>query len=169
MFDNRLQHNGYLNRSWFKSTLRLAMWWNLWDGLHIFPADLLPRRQKCPCNSAQMHLTSQTRWQLPPCNPPFGIMTVLILSAMVASWHPTGATLVEGRSGTLSCNPVLMGEGRHKEIGEQGMKPSGVESVLLTRLAANRQQWRSLVPALCETPHKRGLSNSWTWNTVNLC
>ena len=39
------------------------------------------------------------------CNPPFEIVTVLILSAMVASWHPSGATLAEGRSGTL-CNPV---------------------------------------------------------------
>ena len=26
---------------------------------------------------------------------------------MVAGWHPTGATLAEGRSGTLSCNPAL--------------------------------------------------------------
>ena len=35
-----------------------------------------------------------------------GIVTVLILSAMVGSWHPTGASLAEGRSGTLSCNPA---------------------------------------------------------------
>ena len=34
-------------------------------------------------------------------------MTVLILSAMVASWHPAGAALMtEDRSGTLSCNPA---------------------------------------------------------------
>ena len=47
----------------------------------------------------------QIGWQLLPCNPPFGIVTIVMLSAMVASWHPTGATLAEGRSGTLSCNP----------------------------------------------------------------
>ena len=29
------------------------------------------------------------------------------VTAMVASWHLTGATLPEGRSGTLSCNPAL--------------------------------------------------------------
>ena len=33
----------------------------------------------------------------------FGIVTVLMLSAMVASWHPTGATLAEGRSGIWCC------------------------------------------------------------------
>ena len=38
----------------------------------------------------------------------WSIVTVLILSVMVAGWHPTGATLVEGRSGTLSCNPALI-------------------------------------------------------------
>ena len=44
-------------------------------------------------------LTSQTGWQLVPCGTPFGIVTVFILSATVASWHPTCATLAEGRSG----------------------------------------------------------------------
>ena len=29
------------------------------------------------------------------------------LSATVASWLPIGATLAEGRSGTLPCNPAL--------------------------------------------------------------
>ena len=33
-----------------------------------------------------------------------GLVTVCILIAMIASWHPTGATLAEGRrSGMLSC------------------------------------------------------------------
>ena len=31
--------------------------------------------------------------------PPFGIATVLMSSAMVASWYPSGATMSEGRSG----------------------------------------------------------------------
>ena len=52
-------------------------------------------------------ITSHIGWQLLPCNTPFGIVTVLILSAMVASWHPTGATLAEGWPGTLPCNPAL--------------------------------------------------------------
>ena len=51
-------------------------------------------------------LTSQIGWQLLPCNPSFGIATVLISIATVASLHPTGATLAEGWSGTLSCNPT---------------------------------------------------------------
>ena len=36
----------------------------------------------------------------------FRITTVLILSSMVASWHPTGAiALAEGQFRTLSCHP----------------------------------------------------------------
>ena len=50
--------------------------------------------------------TAQIGWQLLLCNPPFGTVTVLSLSATVASWHPTGAPLAESRSGTLSCNPA---------------------------------------------------------------
>ena len=44
------------------------------------------------------------------CNPPFGIVTVLMVSAMVASWHPTGATLAErvGVGRTLSCEPAQL-------------------------------------------------------------
>ena len=58
------------------------------------------------CNSAQTHWPSQAGWPLLPCKPTFWIVTVLIcLSAMVASWLPTGALLVEGRSGTLSGQP----------------------------------------------------------------
>ena len=52
-------------------------------------------------------LASQIGWQLLPCNPPFGIVTDLISVSwlVVASWHPTGATLAEGWSGAL-CNPA---------------------------------------------------------------
>ena len=65
------------------------------------PADLL----SVPCNSAQMH------W-CPRVGDNFCHTTHLLgnsdhfVSAMVISWHPTGATLVEGRCGTLSCNPT---------------------------------------------------------------
>ena len=36
----------------------------------------------------------------------YGIVTVIMLIAIFVSWHPAGATLTEGRSGTLSCNPA---------------------------------------------------------------
>ena len=54
-------------------------------------------------------LTDVPDWVTTPAVQPHlvGIVTVLIFSAMVASWHPTGVTLAEGRSGTLSCNPSL--------------------------------------------------------------
>ena len=35
----------------------------------------------------------------------WGVVIGLIVSVMVASWHPIGATLAEGRSGTLSVQP----------------------------------------------------------------
>ena len=50
--------------------------------------------------------TSQIGCRFLPCNSSFGIVTVLLVSAMVASWHPTGAALAEGRSRTSSCNPA---------------------------------------------------------------
>ena len=51
-------------------------------------------------------LTSQTGFHLWRAAHFLEIVTVLIVSAVVASGHPTGAALAEGRSGTLSCNPT---------------------------------------------------------------
>ena len=78
-------------------------------GLHDHvPADLLSRWQKvCQSRATQLRCTGIPDWvTTSACNPPFGIVTVVILNAMVASWHPIGAALVEGQSGTLSFNPA---------------------------------------------------------------
>ena len=79
-------------------------------GLHDVKADLLPRWQKVSSVSlvklSPDALASQIGRQLLPCSPPFGIVTVLILSPIITSWHPTGATLAQGRSGTMLCNPA---------------------------------------------------------------
>ena len=53
-----------------------------------------------------------TRLSFPPKKHPLvynpvRIVTVLILNAMVASWHPAGATLAESWSWMLSCNLAL--------------------------------------------------------------
>ena len=50
-------------------------------------------------------LTSQIGWQLPPCNPPFRIVTCLMLSAMVASWRPTGANFGGGSDWDVVVQP----------------------------------------------------------------
>ena len=44
-------------------------------------------------------------WQLLPRSPPLGIVAVFILSGVVASWHPTCATLSKGRSGDVVVQP----------------------------------------------------------------
>ena len=81
-------------------------------GLHDnVSADLLPYWQKVRQSRAtQPRYTDVPDWvkTTSAMQPAFlGIVTVLMLSAMVASWHPTGATLAEGRSGTSSCNRAL--------------------------------------------------------------
>ena len=66
------------------------------------PFSVLPRWQKV----RQSRATTQPRcidvsgWVTTSAvqNPPFEMVTVLILSATVARWQPTGATLAEGRS-----------------------------------------------------------------------
>ena len=73
-----------------------------WAGLHNnVPADLLPKWQKVRQSRAtQPRSTDVPDWGTSLCRGTHlsGIVTVLILSAMVASWHPTGATLAEGGS-----------------------------------------------------------------------
>ena len=39
-----------------------------------------------------------------------------MFSATVASWHPPGAALAEGRSGTLSCNPTQAPQAVFREV-----------------------------------------------------
>ena len=82
-----------------------------WARLHDnVPADLLPRWQKVlQSRAAQLRCNDVPDWVTTFCRATrlLGIVTILILSAVVVSWHPTGATLAaEGRSGTLSCNPA---------------------------------------------------------------
>ena len=74
------------------------------------PADLLPKWQKVSQSRAiQPRCTDAPDWVTTSAIEAtfLGIVTVLILSGTVASWHPAGATLAEGLSGTLSCNPAL--------------------------------------------------------------
>ena len=75
-------------------------------------ADLLPLCQDGRTKSAsliaiQPRCTDVPDWVTNFCRAThLRVVTVLILSATVASWHPTGATLAEGQSETLSCNPA---------------------------------------------------------------
>ena len=57
------------------------------------------------CNSAQMLWRPRLADNFCRATHLLGIVTVSILSATVTSWHPTGVSLVEGRSRTLSCKP----------------------------------------------------------------
>ena len=50
------------------------------------------------CNSAQMRWRPRFWWQLLPCNSLFGTVTILILNAMVAIWHPAGRCHLGGGS-----------------------------------------------------------------------
>ena len=61
------------------------------------------------CNSAQVHCRPRLGDNFCHANPHFGIVTVF-LSAVVATWHPTGTTLAEGRSGMLACNPAQVSD-----------------------------------------------------------
>ena len=76
------------------------------------PADLLHKVADIPlvsCNSAQTPRlgVNSCRARVFGATHLLGMVTVLILSAVVASWHyPIGAALAEGRSGMLSCNPA---------------------------------------------------------------
>ena len=99
------------------SRTALWLWWScassdVWAGLHNnVPANLLPRWHKVHQSRAiQPRCTDVPDWVTNFCHAThlLGYWQFSFLSrAMVASWHPTGATLGEGRSGTLSCNPGL--------------------------------------------------------------
>ena len=69
---------------------------------------IVPRWQTvCPVsyNSSRMHWRLRLGDYFCRATPPFGRVTVFIWSAMVASGHPTGEALVDGRS--PSCNLAL--------------------------------------------------------------
>ena len=64
------------------------------------PVSCTQLSQDAPLDVPDWVITSTVRTHI------FRIVTVFILTAMGASWHPTGATLAESWSGTMSCNPA---------------------------------------------------------------